>query len=83
MQTQKREPKGSLFYSSNNHKLIILVIILASKLACTADGFRCHTNAFLGWFFIVTAFFDLAEDSLALHLLLQSAQSLVHVVITH
>src|SRR4051794_1548593 len=53
---------------------------LAHQLAGAADGFGPLAGAALGGLFVVTAELHLAEDALALHLLLQDAQRLVDIV---
>src|SRR5258707_3431172 len=57
--------------------------LLAGKLARAAYGFRPFAGFLLGGLFIVTAELHLAENTLALHLLLQHLQGLVDVVIAN
>src|SRR6266581_7062385 len=57
--------------------------LLAGKLARAANGFRFFAGLFLGWLFIVTAELHLAENTLALHLLLQRLEGLIDIVIAN
>src|SRR5580704_10556933 len=57
--------------------------LLARQLARTAHGFSLFTGLLLGGFFIVAAELHLAEDSLALHLLLQRLEGLIDIVIAN
>ena len=52
------------------------------KLAGAADGLRLFPHSPLGGFFVVAAKFHLAEDPLALHLLLQHLEGLIDIVVT-
>src|SRR5579862_5512653 len=56
--------------------------LLAGKLAGAADGFRLLADPFLGRFLVMSAQLHLAEDALALHLLLQHLEGLVDIVVT-
>src|SRR5262245_40801465 len=53
---------------------------LARKLARPADRFRLLARLFLGGFFVVAAELHLAENALALHLLLHRLEGLVGIV---
>src|SRR5450830_1841909 len=55
---------------------------LARELAGAADGFRLLSDSLLGGFLVMAAELHLAEDALALHLLLQHPESLVDIVVT-
>src|SRR5262249_15197546 len=55
---------------------------LARELARPADRFRLLARLFLGGFFVVAAKLHLAENALALHLLLQRLEGLIDVVVT-
>src|SRR3954470_3629212 len=55
---------------------------LARKLARPADRFRLLARFLFGGLFVVAAELHLAEDALALHLLLQRFESLIDVIIT-
>ena len=55
---------------------------LARELAGAADGFRLLSDSLLGGFLVMAAELHLAEDALALHLLLQHLESLVDIVVT-
>ena len=55
--------------------------LLASQLARAAHGFGLFTGLLLGGLFVVSAELHLAENSLALHLLLQRLQGLVDVIV--
>src|SRR5262245_6243992 len=55
---------------------------LARELACPADRFRLLARLFLGGFFVMTAELHLAENALALHLLLQRLEGLIDIVVT-
>src|SRR6185295_9475275 len=57
--------------------------LLALQLAGAADGLRLLAGAALGRLFVVVAQFHLAEETLALHLLLERLQGLVDIVVTH
>jgi hypothetical protein len=54
---------------------------LASKLACATDGFCLFAGALYRWLLEVTAHLHFAENTFALHLLLESAESLVNIVV--
>ncbi|MCY1372855.1 hypothetical protein D9M69_600920 [compost metagenome] len=54
---------------------------LASQLACAANGFSLFTGALFRWLFIVATHLHFAEDTFALHLFLESAESLINIVI--
>src|SRR5688572_820622 len=55
--------------------------LLASQLARAAHGFGLFTGFLLGGLFVVSAELHLAENSLALHLLLQRLEGLIDIVI--
>src|SRR5258708_30622853 len=57
--------------------------LLAGELARAAYGFRPFADPLLGGLFIVTAEPHLAENTLALHLLLQHLQGLIDIVIAN
>src|SRR6266576_4135974 len=57
--------------------------LLAGELARAAHGFRFFAGLFLGWLFIMTAELHLAENTLALHLLLQRLEGLIDSVIAN
>src|SRR5258708_11891074 len=57
--------------------------LLASELARTADGFRLLAGFLLGGLFVMAAELHLAENPLALHLLFQRLDDLIHVVIAN
>jgi hypothetical protein len=57
--------------------------LLAGELAGAAYGFRFFAGFLLGGFFIVAAELHLAENSLALHLLLQRLEGLIDIVIAN
>src|SRR5262249_23178436 len=57
--------------------------LLARELAGPADRFRLFPRLFFRWFLVVTAKLHLAENPLALHLLLQRLEGLVNVVIAN
>src|SRR5687768_2604396 len=57
--------------------------LLARELAGAADGFRLLAGLLFGGLFVVAAELHLAEDPLALHLLLQRLEGLVDVVIAN
>src|SRR5258705_7868214 len=57
--------------------------LLAGELARAAYGFRPFAGFLLGGLFIVTAELHLAENTLALHLLLQHLQGLIDIVIAN
>src|SRR5262245_11821947 len=54
---------------------------LARQLARTANGFRLLARLLLGGLFVVAAELHLAENALALHLLLQRLEGLVDIVV--
>src|SRR4051795_6061682 len=56
---------------------------LAQQLAGAAYGFRLFAGALLGRLLVVPAQLHLAENPLALHLLLQRAQGLIDIVVTN
>src|ERR1700733_172271 len=55
--------------------------LLAGQLARAAHGFGLFTGLLLGGPFVMAAEFHLAENTLALHLLLQRLEGLVDIVI--
>src|SRR5689334_20387652 len=57
--------------------------LLARELAGPADRFRLFPRLFFRGFFVVTAKLHLAENALALHLLLQRLEGLVDVVVAN
>src|SRR5689334_11609603 len=57
--------------------------LLARKLAGPADRFRLFPRLLFGWFFVMAAELHLAENALALHLLLERLQGLVDVVVAN
>src|SRR6266566_1372132 len=57
--------------------------LLAGELARAAYGFRLFAGFLLGGFFIMAAELHLAENSLALHLLLQRLEGLIDIVIAN
>src|SRR6516164_7081935 len=54
---------------------------LARELARPADRFRLLARLLLGGFFVVAAELHLAENALALHLLLQRLEGLIDIVV--
>jgi len=54
----------------------------ARQLAGPADRLRLFPRLLLGWLFVVAAKLHLAEDPLALHLLLERLEGLVDVVVS-
>jgi hypothetical protein len=56
---------------------------LAGKLPCAANGFGLFTRLFFGRLFVMTAKLHLAENSLALHLLLERLEGLINIVIAN
>src|ERR1700716_2456143 len=57
--------------------------LLAGELARAAHGFGLFTGLLFGGLFIVTAELHLAENALALHLLLQRLEGLIDIVIAN
>src|SRR5882724_6627721 len=57
--------------------------LLAGELARTAHRFRLFAGLLLGGLFIMTAELHLAENTLALHLLLQRLEGLIDIVIAN
>src|SRR6266849_2578196 len=57
--------------------------LLAGELASAAYGFRLFAGFLLGGFFIMAAELHLAENSLALHFLLQRLEGLIDIVIAN
>src|SRR5258705_7712290 len=57
--------------------------LFAGELARAAHGFRFFAGLFLGGLFIMTAELHLAENTLALHLLLQRLEGLIDIVIAN
>src|SRR6266581_3392242 len=56
---------------------------LIEQLASATDGLGLFTGLLLGGLFVVTAELHLAENALALHLLLERLESLVDIVIAN
>src|ERR1700738_1715909 len=57
--------------------------LLAGELARASDGFSLFTGLLLGGLFIMAAELHLAENALALHLLLQRLEGLIDIVIAN
>src|SRR6516162_5214646 len=57
--------------------------LLARELACAAHGFGLFAGLLLGGLFIMAAELHLAENPLALHLLLQRLEGLIDIVIAN
>src|SRR3954452_12731625 len=57
--------------------------LLAGQLARAAHGFGLFTGLLLGGLFVVPAELHLAEDPLALHLLLQRLEGLIDIVVAN
>lgn len=57
--------------------------LFAGRLACPTDGFCFLPGLALRRFFIRFAALHLAKDALALHLLLENPESLIHVVVAN
>src|SRR5580692_10935979 len=57
--------------------------LLAGELARAAHGFGLFTGLLLGGLFVMTAELHLAENTLALHLLLQRLEGLIDIVIAN
>src|SRR5258708_1634996 len=57
--------------------------LLAGEFARAAHGFRLFAGLLLGGFFVMAAELHLAENSLALHLLLQRLEGLIDIVIAN
>src|ERR1035437_2714309 len=55
---------------------------LRASLRARRVGFRLLSDSLLGGFLVMAAELHLAEDALALHLLLQYLESLVDIVVT-
>ena len=55
--------------------------LFASELAGAADGLRLLPNSSLGGLFVMAAELHLAEDALALHLLLKHLEGLFDIVV--
>ena len=58
----------------------VALSLLPGRLTCTTDGFCFLARPTLGGFFIRFAEFHLPKDSLALHLPLESPESLIYIV---
>ena len=56
--------------------------LFADELAGAANGFRLLSDSLLRGFLVMAAELHLAEDALALHLLLQHPEGLVNIVVT-
>jgi hypothetical protein len=56
---------------------------LAFDFAGTADGFGLFARAALRRLFVIAAQLHFAENAFALKLLLEDAQRLIHIVVTH
>lgn len=54
---------------------------LTGQLASAANGFSLFAGALFRWLFIVATHLHFAEDTFALHLFLESAESLINIVI--
>src|SRR4051812_10719324 len=73
--------------TARTRRLVVLASValalhaLAQELAVAADRLGALAGPFLRWLLEVPAQLHLAEDPLALHLLLQGAQGLIDVVI--
>src|ERR1700742_133908 len=56
--------------------------LLAGELACAAHGFRLFAGFLFRGLFVMAAELHLAENALALHLLLQRLEGLIDIVVT-
>lgn len=54
---------------------------LASELTGATNGFCLFASALFRWLFVVAAHLHFAEDTFALHLFLESAESLINIII--
>lgn len=54
---------------------------LTGQLACAANGFCLFAGALFGRLFIMATHLHFAEDTFALHLFLESAESLINIII--
>src|SRR5512139_1288382 len=64
-------------------KQTLALHLLARELAGPADRFRLFPRLLFGWFFVMAAKFHLAENALALHLLLERLEGLIDVVVAN
>src|SRR5689334_15322304 len=74
---------GSRSRTGLHRKQTFALHLLARELAGPADRFRLFPRLFFRGFFVVTAKLHLAENALALHLLLQRLEGLVDVVVAN
>ncbi len=63
--------------------LVEHIRFFACQFAGAANSFTSFAHSFFGRFFVMLTHFHFAVDPLTLHLFLQYAQSLIHVVITN
>src|ERR1700728_672006 len=74
---------GSRDHPRLHRQQALALQLFAGELASAADGFRFLADPSLGRLFVMAAELHLAEDALALHLLLQHLESLVDIVVTN
>jgi hypothetical protein len=80
--TQKRPKDGQLTGgSATAGNEAFALCTLASKLADAANGFCLFASALLRGLLVVVTHFHFPENAFALHLLLQSAESLIDVIV--
>src|SRR5471032_1218699 len=72
--------RGSSSRSGRRGLVALALHALAHQLARAADGFGALAGAALGGLLVVATELHLAEDTFALHLLLQNAQRLIDIV---
>lgn len=72
-------------FSTNQEKLRLIVTfsLLTGELARTALGFCRLADAGFGGFLVVTAHLHFTKQTFALHLLFQSAECLIDVIVAH
>ena len=63
--------------------LVEHIRFFACQFAGATDSFTSFAHSFFGRFFVMLTHFHLAVDPFTLHLFLQDAQSLIHVIITN
>jgi hypothetical protein len=77
------KPTPTNFASTAAKELVALALeALAQQLPVTPHSFRLFTRLALRGLLVVPAHLHFAENTLALHLLLQRAQGLVDIVVT-
>jgi hypothetical protein len=78
-----RTATGAAHHARLHWEQAFALHLLSSELAGPADRFRLFPRFLFGGFFVMAAEFHLAENALALHLLLERFEGLVDVIVAN